>query len=147
MMNDIFCRHHPSGHSDDARRVSDTTRLAWTVYGWDGFVKHWMAFSLRDGSSDNVVYPDKLDAMRHTSNEYHHMFLVMHPTGMSICEAEIMLSVHRNARRGGIAMPSLDLPDGGPDLIPRIGYDKVHNQIRALKGGNLVGNRYCDRSR
>jgi hypothetical protein len=130
-----FCRHHPAGHTDDARRVSDTTRLAWTVYGYDGFVSKWMSFSLQDGSSNSEVYPSKLDAMRHTSNEYHHMFLVMHPGGMSECEAEIMLTVHRNARRKAIAMPRLDLPNGGPDLIPRIGHDKIRNQIRALERG------------
>jgi hypothetical protein len=134
-MREPFCRHHPRGHSDDAKRVSDTTRLAWAVYGWE-LCKKWMSFSLQDGSSNGEVYPHKLDAMRNASNEYHHMFLAMHPNGMAVCEAEIMLSVHRNARRGAIAMPRLDLPNGGPDLIPRIGYDKIRNQILALKGVN-----------
>ena len=131
-----YCRHHPSGHSDDARRVSDATRLAWTALGWEGFTGKWMSFKLLDGSSDNRMYPTKHDAIRNASNEYHCMFLRMHPGGMSECEAQIMLSVHRNARRNSFMLPRIDLPDGGPDLIPRIGYDKIRNQLRALKGVN-----------
>lgn len=131
-----YCRHHPSGHSDVARKISDTTRLAWAVYGWDGFVNHWFWFRLSDGTTDSILYPSKLDAMRHTLNEKHCMFLIMHPTGMSHCEAEIMLTVHRRARSRDIATPQLSLPGGGPELITRIGSDKIFNQIRALKGVN-----------
>lgn len=133
-MSEPFCRHHPSGHSDDARRVSDITRLAWAVYGWE-LVSKWMSFSLADGKSNQEVYPSKIEAIRFAPSGVAHMFLVMHPNGMSSCEAEIMLKVHRNARRGRIAVPDLDLKNGGPDLIPRIGYDKILNQIRALEGG------------
>jgi hypothetical protein len=130
----MHCRHHPSGHSDDARRVADTTKLAWVVYGYEGYVNRWMAFKLQDGTSDNAMYPSKLDAMQHCSNHYRYMFCHMSTHGgMSDCEAEIMLTLHRRARDRDIATPQLHLPHGGPDIIPRIGHDKVTNQIRALR--------------
>lgn len=126
------CPHHPQGHSDDARRMSDATLLAWTVYGYEGYVGHWMAFRLQDGGTDNALYPSKLAAMQHCVNHYRYLFAVMHPGGMSICEAQILLTLHRRARDRDIATPQLHLPNGGPDLIPRIGYDKIRNQVRAL---------------
>ena len=133
-MSEPWCPHHPMhGHSDDARRMSDTTRLAWTVYGYEGFVGHWMAFRLQDGGSDNVVYPSKKDAMLHCIDHYRYLFAVMHPGGMAVCEAEILLTLHRRARDRDIATPQLHLPHGGPDLIPRIGYDTISSQIRALR--------------
>ena len=116
--------------------MSDKATLAWIAYGWDGFVNHWMWFRLSDGTTDSVMYPSKTDAMQHTLNEKHCLFAKMHPGGMSECEAEILLSLHRKARARDIATPDLQLAKGGPDLIPRIGYDKIFNQIRALKGGS-----------
>lgn len=133
MVTETPCRHHPLGHSDHARRMADTTLLAWTVYGWDGYVGQWMAFRLEDGSSDSVMYPSKMDAMLHCVNHYRYLFTKMHPGAISVCEAEILLTLHRRARDRDIATPQLDLPLGGPDLIPRIGYDKIRNQLRALR--------------
>jgi hypothetical protein len=120
---------------DEARRIADTTVLAWTVYGWDGFVGKWMAFALQTGHSDQVVYPSKLAAIQHSLNEKHYMYLNMHPNGMSVCEAHIMLTLHRRARSRDIATPSLHLPNGGRDLIPRITTEGIHAQLRALKKG------------
>ena len=133
-VNDL-CRHHPRGHSDDAKRMSDTTILAWTVYGWDGFVGKWMMFHLADGKSDAVMYPSKLAAIQHSVNEKYCMYLCMHPGGMTPCEAEIMLSLHRKARTRDIATPSLELPKGGRDLIPRIATEQITAQLRALMKG------------
>lgn len=127
-----YCHHHPDGHSDTARRISDTTLLAWTVYGYEGYVGHWMAFRLEDGATDGALYPSKLAAMQHCSDHYRYFFAIMHPGGMSVCEAHILLTLHRRARARDIATPQLHLPNGGPDLIPRIGYDKIANQLRAL---------------
>jgi hypothetical protein len=129
------CRHHPNGHLDEARRISDTTILAWTVYGWDGYVGKWMAFALQTGRSDNVVYPTKLAAMQHSLNEKHYMYLNMHPGGMTVCEAHIMLTLHRRARSRDIMTPRLDLPHGGRDIIPRIAREDIHAQLRALMKG------------
>ena len=113
--------------------MSDATLLAWTVHGYEGYVGHWMMFRLQDGGSDNTLYPSKLAAMQYAvGDHYRYLYAIMHPGGMSICEAQILLTLHRRARGRDIATPQLHLPHGGPDLIPRIGYDKIRNQIRAL---------------
>lgn len=129
------CRHHPRGHSDAAKRISDATILAWVACGWDGYVSHWMAFSLQSGISDQILYPTKRAAVTHVDNEFRYMYVKMHPNGMTACEAEIMLKFTREAHAAGFRLADPDAKTGGPDLIPRIGYENVYNQIRALKRG------------
>jgi hypothetical protein len=128
-----FCRHHPQGHSDAAKRVSDATSLAWVAYGWEGYVGHWMAFSLQSGISDQILYPTKRAAVVHVDNEFRYMYVKMHPNGMMPCEAEIMLKFTRSAHGAGFRLADPDAKSGGPDLIPRIGFSEILSQIRALR--------------
>lgn len=128
------CRYSVRGHSDAAKRISDAATLAWVFRGWDGSVGRWMAFALEDGSTDHSVYDTKRDAVLHVSNELNYAFFKLHPMGMSICEAEIMLQFTRDAVKRGFRLADPDKANGGPDLIPRIGSEKVSNQLYALKG-------------
>lgn len=126
------CRYG-GNHSDAAKRISDAANLAWVFGGWDGTVGRWMAFKLEDGSTDHAIYDTKRDAIRHVSDELTYAFFKLHPMGMSVCESEIMLQFTRDAVKRGFRLVDPDAQNGGPDLIPRIGSEKVNNQLYALR--------------
>jgi hypothetical protein len=127
------CIHPFHIHSDAAKRMADAAMLAWTAGGWDSVGK-FMAFSLADGSTDNVLYPRKQDAVRH-NDEFRHCFICLHPAGMTACEAEIMLQFHRKAYDAGFRLADPDARSGGRDLIPRISREDIRNQVTALTKG------------
>jgi hypothetical protein len=129
------CRYGstPKGHSDAAKRISDAATLAWVFHGWDGSVGRWMAFALEDGATDHTIYDSKRDAVLHVANELNYAFFKLHPMGMSVCEAEIMLQFTRDAVKRGFRLVDPDKMNGGPDLIPRIGSDTVSRQLYALR--------------
>jgi hypothetical protein len=126
------CKWAVTGHTDAAKRIYDAVNIAWYVFSYD-CVGKWMAFKLEDGRGDHEVYPTKRDAIRHVSDELLYAFLVIHPDGMGLCEAEIMLDFTRSAVKAGFRLADPDRSDGGPDIIPRIGTENIHAQIRALK--------------
>lgn len=126
------CPGRAIGHTDPAKRISDATLLHWVAGKWDTVGK-WMAFKLQDGRSDNVLYDNKRDAVRHQSDEFLCMYVKLAPGGMNVCEAEAMLKFTRQAYNNGFRLPDPDARSGGPDLIPRVGMEKVKAQIRALK--------------
>lgn len=130
------CRYAWMGHTDAAKRVSDAMTLAYEVGGWDSCGK-WMSFSLNDGTSTHDLYDTKQQAVRGVPDEFNFMFLKTHPGGMSPCEAEIMLSMYRNSYKAGFRLADPDAKSGGPDIIPRIGFENAANQVNALrKRGN-----------
>lgn len=127
------CRYgrRPQGHSDAAKRISDAAMSQWVFRGWDS-VGHWMSFSLADGRSNQDLYDTKRDAVTHVDNELRYCFIKLHPQGMTVCEAEIMLEFTRNAVENGFRLADPDAANGGPDIIPRIGTTDVFAQLRAL---------------
>lgn len=132
------CRYgsRNGGHTDAAKRIYDAVNLNWTFHQWDS-VGTWMAFKLEDGTSDYTMYPTKRDAVRHVSNELHYTFIKLHPGGMNLCEAEIMLQFARQASKAGFRLADPDTRNGGRDLIPRITSTNIQAQIRALMRGKM----------
>lgn len=127
------------GHTDAAKRTSDAVNLHMLArdagWAWDNVVGKFMAFRLENGASDGVLYDTKQAAVRHQSDEFLCMYLKLHGGGMSICEAEIMLKIHRQAYSNGFRLADPDSKNGGRDIIPRMATDKALNQIKALNGG------------
>jgi len=118
------------GHSDAARRISDTYNLHKTA---GTPVGHWMSFSLADGRSDNTAYPDKASAVRHAHhNEYRMGFIQLQPCSMSICEAESVLRWQRQAAE--LRTADRDDRRGGLDVIPRLRQEDHARQMAALAG-------------
>jgi hypothetical protein len=130
------CPRRGSGHTDPAKRIADACMMHWIAQGWDS-TKYWAAFKLEDGRSpdSNTLYDSKRDAVRHQMDEFLCMYIKLHPGGMNVCEAEAILKIHRQAYLNGYRMHDPDSKSGGADIIPRIGMDKVANQIRALIRG------------
>jgi hypothetical protein len=116
-------------HSDAAKRISEAASLGWIANGWDGYVGHWMAFTLEAGMTDHVLYPTKPIAIAHMADEFKYLYLKMHPGGMEVCEAEVMLEFYRSAYKAGFRLAD----PASPDIIPRIGSSELSEQITALR--------------
>src|SRR4029077_1479010 len=129
------CPARGSGHTDAAKRISDACMLHWVALHWDS-TKYWVAFKLEDGRTpdNNTLYDSKREAVRHQADEFLCLYIKLHPGGVNVCEAEALLKFTRQAYSRGFRLPDPDSRHGGPDLIPRIGMDKIRAQIRALGG-------------
>ena len=127
------------GHTDAAKRVSDGVNLHMLAsdagWAWDNVKGRFMAFRLENGATDGVLYDSKRDAVRHQSDEMLCMYIKLHGGAMTVCEAEIMLKIHRQAYSNGFRLTDPDAKNGGRDIIPRMATDKALNQIRTLNRG------------
>jgi hypothetical protein len=128
------CQYVARGHTDAAKRASDTVTLHWVAGGWEMCVGKWMAFRLDTGKSDDNLYPDQQTAVRLQKGRYQEYFYIrIVAGGMNVCEAESLLSLHRNARKRDIATPDIDVSKMR-NLIPRITVEDRNQQIRELGG-------------
>lgn len=133
-MNDTHSQGCPikfMNHSDAAKRIRDVYELHRLGAG-NAAINKWIACKLEDGSSDNVLYDSKLDAVKHQHhNEQFYMFIKIPPSGMTVCEAEILLTTHRRMYEKGLRMTDPDHRHGGPDLIKRLTWS---DQLAAMRG-------------
>lgn len=127
------CMNKGMGHSDGAKRISDTINLHWSA-GWDNCVGKWAAFRLADGTGGMDLYDTKRDAVRGQSNEFLCMYLRIVPGGMSVCEAEILLKTHRQLYDNGFRLADPDAKHGGRDLIQRTDPAHRNATLRLLRG-------------
>lgn len=107
-------------HSDAAKRVSDVYNMHRVADPY-GNVGYWIACALADGTSDNVLYQSRADAMSHQhNNENNFTYVQIVPSTITPCESEVMLKVSRMAHKGGMRHT-----DGlsRHDLIKRLGWE------------------------
>lgn len=124
------------GHSDAAKRVADTYNMHKAALGRES-VGYWIACALIDGSSDNVTYESKPDAVKHQHhNENYYTYIQIVPPSMSICAAEAMLKVSRMAYDKGIRTT-----DGFTrrELIRRLNWDDQNAQAVGRVQNILLG--------
>lgn len=130
-----WCPTKMFGHTDAAKRLSDTYNLHRIGRGLDAVGK-WFAASLAEGRSDDVLYDSKLAAVRgQHHNETYYVFIKIAPCDMKVCEAEVMLRTHRQLYDKGMRIVDPDHKHGGPDLIKRI---TAEDQLNAM-GGRVTG--------
>lgn len=128
-----WCKQKALGHSDAAKRLSDTYNLHRIALDLNAVGK-WFAASLAEGRSDNVLYDSKLDCVTHQHhNEQYYVFVKIAPCGMDACEAEVMLRTQRNLYDAGMRMADPDHKHGGPDVIRRL---TVEDQLQQMMGRN-----------
>lgn len=133
MNHQPWCRQKAFGHTDAAKRLMDTYNLHRLALGYDAIGK-WFAAALADGRSDNVLYDNKYECVRHQHhNEQYYTFIRIAPTGMALCEAEVMLNTQRRMYDSGLRMVDPDHKHGGPDVIKRL---TVEDQLAQAKGVN-----------
>lgn len=137
VVHEAYCQQKAFGHSDAARRVSDTYNLHRIAAGLDAVGKYFAA-AIADGRSDNVLYDTKRDAVRHQKHdEMYFTFIRIGPQSMRECDAEVMLKVARMAFEQGLRLADPDDARGGKELIKRVSVEDQVNQSRGLNS-NLV---------
>lgn len=131
--HDVNCARKGLGHSDAAKRVSDTYRLHRLAEG-NAAIGQWIAVRLADGHSDNVLYDSKSAAVRHQHhNEQWYAFVAIGAWDMSPCEAEEFLALNRMLYDNGIRMTDPDHASGGPELIPRATVEDQRSLVRSIR--------------
>jgi hypothetical protein len=127
------CPLHGKGHSDAAKRISDTTYLHKAAVGWDSVGK-FIACSLSDGKCGTDLYDSHYDAVRMHPNESDlYCYIRLRPEGMTVCEAEIFLKVARQAHAAGFRLTDPDKRENNRALIPRIATEHQGRIIRGLR--------------
>lgn len=95
----------------------------------------WMAFRLRDGSGDGVIYDSKQDAVRHQLDERLCAYLCFRNClgGTTQQECEVFLKFNRDLYDAGGRMPDPDDITGGPDpFLSTYGNDVYRRIIRKV---------------
>lgn len=130
--HDINCPAKGLGHSDAAKRVSDTYRLHKAALGYAAQGR-WLAVALADGLSDGVLYDCKRDAVCHQHhNEQLYAFICISPGDMSACEAEAFLQVNRMLYDKGLRMTDPDHVGGGREMIHRSALEDERSLVRSI---------------
>lgn len=112
--------------------MSDVYSLHRTAGGLDN-VGHWIACRLSDGSSDQVLYVTRREAVIHQHhNEQLYAFVQIRPHSMSICEAASFLRFARMAYDAGFRMTDPQHRTGGRQIIPRLTREDQARQEYAL---------------
>lgn len=123
------------GHSDAAKRVSDTYRLHRAASGLTA-IGQWFAAALADGTSDGVLYGSKQAAVRHQHhNEVYFAFVCINPGDMSVCEAEEFLAVNRMFYSKGLRLTDPDDAHGGREVIQRSAAEDQRSLVRSIASG------------
>ena len=126
-----YARPDAGGHTDAARRLSDTYNLhqaAGAPAGW------WFAVSLQDGSGGDELFPDRGTAVWYQHhNEHWCAFIKMGPAGMTVCQGESQLRWYRQAANLRLADRD-DRRRGGRVVIPRLATEDQERQIAAMQG-------------
>lgn len=121
-------------YSDAAKRTADWYNLHRMADPL-GTVGKWFAVALTDGSSDGTLYDSRTDCITHQHhNEKYYAYVQIKPATMTEREAETFLAVQRKLYDNDMRIIDPDLPNGGPELIPRLTREDQASQIRRLFG-------------
>lgn len=124
-----FAREDNGGHTDAARRLSDTYNLHKLAGAKSGYI----AVRFADGSSDDTVYPTRAEAVSHQRhNERWCAYIQLNAGHMSVCEAAATLRFQAHASK--LAPAQSDQRGGGMVVIPRLNIEDQERQIAALSG-------------
>lgn len=140
MQHSRYCR--VLEHSDAAKRIWETYnlhRLADPI----GNIGHWFACAIADGTTDNILYATKQDAIRHQHhNEEYYAYVQIVPTQMGICDAELFLSGVRKTYEARKSLMNRDHPKGGMEPISRLSVEDQLAQVFGKPTNLIVPGRY-----
>jgi hypothetical protein len=137
MIHENWCQQKSLPHEDAAKRLADTYNLHRLGMG-DASIGRWFAVRLNDGTSDQVLYDTKRDAVRHQHHdEQFYAFIKIVPSDMTACAAAVMLKTNRALYDSGMRMADPDDRFGGKDVIKRVSIEDQMNQSRG-RNTNLI---------
>jgi hypothetical protein len=126
----LHAREADGGHSDAAKRISDTYNLHMTCGARRG---SFIAVGLADGRSDGVVYDTRAEAVNHQRHdEGWKAFIKIGPPHMTVCEAAAVLRWHRQSNQ--LARAQRGEKSGGLEPIPRLTIEGRERQLAAMRG-------------
>jgi len=123
-------RHPGAGHSDAAKRFSDT----YTLHKLAGAARGWIAIRYLDGSGGQDVYDSRASAVADRwpwEGEYFYCSLA--ERSMTVCAAESVLRYRRVMAE--MERPDRDMRGGGLEVIPRLANEDQEAQIEAVRTG------------
>jgi len=122
-------------HSDAAKRIADEYAMHRIALGYEA-IGHWLAFSMHDGTSDHTLYDSKYAAVAHQHhNESTMVFIQITPSGMPVCDAEVLLSVQRKIHDAGVRLVDPDHKQGGRERIRRSTVEDERANLRTILSG------------
>jgi hypothetical protein len=131
-------------HSDPAKRLYDTYSLH-RIADPIGNLGHWFAVAIADGTTDNVLYDSRIDAIRHQHhNEFYYAYIQITPNSMSTCDAEFLLSGIRKTYKARKAMIDRDHPSGGMEIIHRLTVEDENAQNAGRSTNLILPGRYLN---
>jgi hypothetical protein len=105
----------------------------------DNAIGMWFAVALADGHSDGIAYHGKRDAVLHQHhNEQFYAYIQICPTGMSPCEAEAFLRIHREMYDKGMRLADPDHAKGGHSMIPALTNEDMRSRLTSIRSGGRV---------
>jgi hypothetical protein len=126
----LHAREAAGGHSDAAKRLSDTYNLHMTCGARLG---SFIAVNLSDARGDGVVYDTRAAAVDHQRHdEGWKAFIKLGAPHMSVCEAASVLRWQRQANE--LASGQRGEKSGGLEVIPRLTIEGRERQIAAMSG-------------
>lgn len=118
--------------AEAGKRVSDIYnmhRLADPI----GSIGQWFAVRLNDGTSDNDLYPDKINCVLHQKgDEKWYAYVQIIPQTMTPRDAEHMLSGFRKLADAGIGYADPDHKRGGVQPIKRLTVEDQRANVAAF---------------
>lgn len=123
-------KHPGGGHSDAAKRLSDTYQLHKAA----GTVRGWIAVRYADGTGGQEVYDTRAEAVEDCWPwEDQYFYCRLDQSSMTVCAAESVLRYKRVMAE--MEKPDRDMRGGGLEVIPRLAIEDQEAQIEAVRTG------------
>jgi len=121
--------------TDAAKRIHETINVMHIARTWDELKRGWMAFKLADGTTDNVLYESRADAIKHQLDEQTCLYIAMRTTlgGVPLRDCQILIDVHRHIYDAGGRLADPDAPD---IIMSTRGHDVLSGRVNPYAAQN-----------
>ena len=121
--------------TDAAKRMHDTINLMHIARTWDELKNGWMAFKLADGTTDNILYATRADAIKHQLHEQTCLYLCMRKTlgGIPLRDCQLLIDLHRHIYDAGGRLADPEAPDF---IMSTYGHDVMTGRVNPYEARN-----------
>ena len=121
--------------TDAAKRMHETINIMHIARTWDELKHGWMAFKLADGTTDNILYDTRADAIKHQLSEQTCLYLAMRTTlgGVPLVDCQLLIDIHRQVYDAGGRMSDPAAPDF---IMSTYGHDVMRGRVNPYVSQN-----------
>jgi hypothetical protein len=121
--------------TDAAKRIHETINVMHIARTWEELSRGWMAFKLEDGTTDNVLYDSRADAIKHQLHEQQCLYIAMRTTlgGVPVRDCQILIDVHRHIYDAGGRLADPQAPD---IIMSTYGHDVLTGRVNPYAAQN-----------